>query len=64
MRTRKLSEHKYAKCGYYVDSVYTGKWGYISEEEHPEVLEFLEKHNFKKPIGMPLEAWDDVEEED
>lgn len=32
MRTRKLSEHKYAKCGYYVDSVYTEKWGYISEK--------------------------------
>lgn len=32
MRIRKLNEHKYAKCGYYVDSVYTGKYGYISEE--------------------------------
>ena len=32
MRIRKLSEHKYANCGYYVDSVYAGKWGYISEE--------------------------------
>lgn len=32
MRTRKLSEHRYAKVAYYVDSVYTGKWGYISEE--------------------------------
>ena len=32
MRIRKLNEHKYAKCGYYADSVYTGKYGYISEE--------------------------------
>ena len=32
MRIRKLNEHKYAQCGYYVDSAYTGKWGYISEE--------------------------------
>lgn len=32
MRIRKLSEHRYANCGYYVDSVFTGKMGYISEE--------------------------------
>lgn len=32
MRIKKLNEHKYAKCGYYADIVYTGKYGYISEE--------------------------------
>lgn len=32
MRIKKLSEHRYAKVAYYVDSVYTGKYGYISEE--------------------------------
>lgn len=32
MRIRKLTNHHYAKCRYYVDSVYTGKDGYITEE--------------------------------
>lgn len=32
MRIRKLTNHRYAKVGYYVDSVYTGKYGYITEE--------------------------------
>lgn len=32
MRIRKINEHRYAQCAYYADSVYTGKWGYISEE--------------------------------
>lgn len=32
MRIRKLTNHRYANVGYYVDSVYTGKYGYITEE--------------------------------
>ena len=32
MRTRKLSEHRYAKVAYYVESVYTDKGKYIEEE--------------------------------
>ena len=32
MRIRKLTNHHYAQVGYYVDSVYTEKYGYITEE--------------------------------
>lgn len=32
MRIRKLENHRYANVGYYVESVYPGKYGYITEE--------------------------------
>ena len=32
MRTRKLSEHRYANCAYYVDTSFTKEWGYETEE--------------------------------
>lgn len=32
MRTRKLSEHRYAKCAYFVDTSFTKEGGYITEE--------------------------------
>lgn len=32
MRVRKLTNHCYANCGYYADSTFTGKLGYITEE--------------------------------
>lgn len=32
MRTRKLSEHRYANCAYFVDTSFTKEGGYITEE--------------------------------
>lgn len=32
MRTRKLSEHRYAKCAYFVDTFFTKECGYETEE--------------------------------
>ena len=32
MRTRKLSEHRYANCAYFVDTLFTKEWGYKTEE--------------------------------
>lgn len=32
MRTRKLSEHRYANCAYFVDTSFTKEQGYITEE--------------------------------